>query len=150
MVLLWVSAIIYLEHMALSLGLGGPRGPKNDYVHLNSRYIAFLASNFDISAVYGCIRFCFGYGAPVGLCYHICGAHAPITRFRDPCGPLKWLCPLKSSIYSFSASNLNILTVYGPIGLCFGYSAPEGLCYHISRAHGPLNLVMGPWALDLW
>ena len=68
MVLLWVSAIVYLEHMALSLGLGGPRGPQNDYVHLKPRYIAFLASNLDISAVYSGIRLCFGYGALVGLC----------------------------------------------------------------------------------
>ena len=33
-------------------------------------YLAFLASNFDISAVYGRIELCFRYGAPVGLCYH--------------------------------------------------------------------------------
>ena len=145
MVPLWVSAIVYLEHMALSLGLGGPRGPQNDYVHLKPRYIAFLASNLDISAVYGCIRLCFGYGAPVGLCYHICGAHAPINRFRGPWGPLKRLCTLKSSTYSFLASNLNILAVHGPIGLCFRYDAPEGLCYHISRAHGPITRFRGPW-----
>ena len=51
--------------------------------------LAFLASNFDISAVYGRIGLCFGYDAPVGLCYHISRAHAPITRFRGPWGPLK-------------------------------------------------------------
>ena len=67
----WVSAIVHLEHMALSIGLGGPRGPQNDYVHLKPRYIAFLASNFDISAGYGPIGLCFGYDAPVGLCCHI-------------------------------------------------------------------------------
>ena len=32
--------------------------------------LAFLASNFDISAVYGRIGLCFGYGASVGFCYH--------------------------------------------------------------------------------
>ena len=42
--------------------------------------LAFLASNFDISAVYGRIGLCFGYGAPVGLCYHISKAHGPITK----------------------------------------------------------------------
>ena len=47
-------------------------------------YLAFLASNFDISAVYGRIGLCFGYDAPVGLYYHISRAHAPITRFRGP------------------------------------------------------------------
>ena len=51
--------------------------------------LAFLASNFDISAVYGPIGLCFGYDAPVGLCYHIPRAHGPITRFRGPWGPLK-------------------------------------------------------------
>ena len=60
--------------------------------------LAFLASNFDISAVYGCIGLYFGYGAPVGFCYHISRAHGPITRFRDPWGPLKRL----------SASNFDI------------------------------------------
>ena len=53
------------------------------------RHIASLASNFDISAVYGGIRLYFGYGAPVSLCYQISAAHAPITRFRGPLGPLK-------------------------------------------------------------
>ena len=89
LMLLCVSAKIALKLMALPLGLGGPRGPQNDYVHLKPRYIAFLAPNLDISAIYSCIRLCFGYGALVGLCYHICGAHAPITRFRGPWGPLK-------------------------------------------------------------
>ena len=89
MVPLWVSAIVYLEHMALSLGLGGSRGPQNDYVHLKPRYIVFLASNFDILAVYGGIRLGFVYDAPVGLCYYISRAHRPITRFRGPRGPLK-------------------------------------------------------------
>ena len=31
-VVLWVSAIIYLELMALSLGLGVPEGPQNNCV----------------------------------------------------------------------------------------------------------------------
>ena len=61
----------------------------SDYVCFKPQSIAFLASNFDISAVYGRIGLCFGYDAPVGLCYHISRAHAPITRFRGPWGPLK-------------------------------------------------------------
>ena len=48
------------------------------------RHIALLASNFDISAVYGRIGLCFGYGAPVGLCYQISRARGPISRFRGP------------------------------------------------------------------
>ena len=54
MVLLWVSAIVYLEHMALSLGLRGPRGPQNDNVHLKPQYLAFLASNLLFMVVLGC------------------------------------------------------------------------------------------------
>ena len=50
--------------------------------------LAFLASNFDISAVYGRIGLCFGYDAPLGLYYHTYRAHAPITSFRGPSGPL--------------------------------------------------------------
>ena len=50
--------------------------------------LAFLASNFDISAVYGRIGLCFGCDAPLGLYYHTCRAHAPITSFRGPWGPL--------------------------------------------------------------
>ena len=37
--------------------------------------LAFLASNFNISAVYGHIGLCFGYCAPVCLCYHMSRAH---------------------------------------------------------------------------
>ena len=59
-VLLWVSAIICLELMALLLGLGVPGGPSNDYVCFKLRHIAFLASNFDISTVFGRIGLCFG------------------------------------------------------------------------------------------
>ena len=40
---------------------------------------------------------------------------------------------------AFLASNFNILAVYGPIRLCFTYYAHVGLCYHISRAHGPIT-----------
>ena len=75
--------------MALSLALGVPGGPLNDYVRFKLRYIVFLASNFDISAVYGRIGLCFAYGAPVGLSYHISIAHGPISRFRGPWGPIK-------------------------------------------------------------
>ena len=60
--------------------------------------LAFLASNFDISAVYGCIGLCYGYGAPVGFCYHIPRAHGPIARFRDPWGLLKRLSASKIDI----------------------------------------------------
>ena len=89
MVLLWVSVIEYLEDMVLSLGLGAPGDFKMTPCPLNARISLIVASIFHISAVCGCIRLCFGYGAPVGLCYHICGAHAPINRFRGPWGPLK-------------------------------------------------------------
>ena len=170
----------------LSLGSGAPEGPQNDYVCFKLRHIAFLASNFDISAVYGLIGPCFGYDAPLGLYYHTCRAHAPITSFRGPWGPLNWLCSLRTSINScfslhieihitnhffflaatgqlykrvcrsvgrsvgpfylaFLASNFDISAVYGPIGLCFGYDAPVGFCYHISRAHGPITKFRDPW-----
>ena len=75
--------------MALSLGLGVPGGPQNDYVCFKLQYIAFLDSNFDISAVYSPNGLCFGYDAPVGLCYHISRAQAFINKFRGPWGPLK-------------------------------------------------------------
>ena len=52
-------------------------------------HLAFLASNFDILAVYGRFGLCYGYYALVGLCYDISRAHGPITRFRGPLGPLK-------------------------------------------------------------
>ena len=60
--------------------------------------LAFLASNVDISAVYGPIGLYFGYGAPVGFCYHISRAHDPIARFRDPWGPVKRLSASKINI----------------------------------------------------
>ena len=69
-----------MKLMPLSIGLGIPRGPYSDYVCFKPQSTAFLASNFDISAVYGRIGLCFGYGAPVGLCYHISKAHGPITK----------------------------------------------------------------------
>ena len=67
-------------------------------VCIKFRYIAFLASNFDISTVYGRIRLCFGYVAPVGLCYDISRGNGPITRFRGPWGPLKCLSALNLDI----------------------------------------------------
>ena len=41
--------------------------------------LAFLASNFDISAVYGRIGLCFGYDAPLGLYYHTCTLRTSIN-----------------------------------------------------------------------
>ena len=77
-----------MKLMPLSIGLGIPRGPYSDYVCFKPQSTAFLALNFDISAVYGRIGLCFGYDAPLGLYYHTCRAHAPITSFRGPWGPL--------------------------------------------------------------
>jgi hypothetical protein len=49
--------------------------------------------------------------------------------------------PLNVRISLIVASIFYISAVYGPIGLCFGYEAPMGFCYHISRAHGSIGLV---------
>ena len=42
------------------------------------------------------------------------------------------------------ASIFHISAVYGPIGLCFGYDAPIGTCYHNFRAHDPIDRFRGP------
>ena len=39
----------------------------------------------------------------------------------------------------------HISAIYGPIELRFGYDAPVGLCYHISRVHAPNTRFRGPW-----
>ena len=70
--------------MALSLGLGSTGTPKMTHCTLNGQISLIVASIFHISAVYGPIRFCFGYDALVGLCYHTSGAHDPINRFKGP------------------------------------------------------------------
>ena len=75
MMLLWVSAIISLKPIALSLGLGAPRAPKMTPCPLNVRISLIVASILQISAVYVLIGLGFGYDAPVGLCYHIFKAH---------------------------------------------------------------------------
>ena len=51
------------------------------------------------------------------------------------------------NICFFLALKFDILAVYGPIGLCFGYDAPVGLCYHVFKAHGPITGFRGPWGL---
>ena len=67
--------------------------------------------------------------------------------YKRVCQSVGWLvgCSVYRSDLAFLVSNFNISAVYGPIGLCFGYDAPVGLCYHISRAHGPITRFRGPW-----
>ena len=63
---------------------------KDDYVRQEKeKFFASISetSNFDISAVHGPIVLCFGYDAPVGVCYLIFRAYGPITRFRVDRGP---------------------------------------------------------------
>ena len=84
MMLLWVSAILSLELMALSLGLGSTGAPKMTQCTLNVQISLIIASIFYFSAVYGPIELCFGYDALIGLCYHNFRAHDPIDRFRGP------------------------------------------------------------------
>ena len=84
MVLLWVSAIIYLKLMALSLGLGYKGAPKMTQCALNVQISLIVASIFHISAVYGPIELWFAYDALMVLCYHNFRAHDPINRFRGP------------------------------------------------------------------
>ena len=79
MMLLWISATISLGLMALSLSLGAPGAPKIPLSPPNVWISSILTLVFDISAVYGPIGLCFGYDAPVGLCFHISRAHGPIT-----------------------------------------------------------------------
>ena len=69
MMLLWVSAILSLKLMALSLGLGSTGAPKMTQCTLNMQISLIVASIFDISAVYSLVGFCFGYIALMGLCY---------------------------------------------------------------------------------
>ena len=89
MMLMWVSAIITLELMTLSIGLGGPVAPKTTPCPLNVQISLIVDSIFQISAIYGLFWLCFRYDADVGLCYHIFRAHGPITEFRAPCGTFK-------------------------------------------------------------
>ena len=70
----------------ISLGLGA-LAPKITPCHLNVLILLIEASLFHIFAVYGSIRFCFGYDSSVGSCYHISRAHGPITRFGVHRGP---------------------------------------------------------------
>ena len=84
MLLFWVVAIITLDLMTLSIGLGASVAPKRTPCPLNVQITLIVVS---ISQIYGFIGLCFGYDASVGLCYHIFRAHGPITGFRGPCGP---------------------------------------------------------------
>ena len=79
MMLLCVSAIIALELMALSLVLGAPGAPQTDYITHKWANIFDCSLIFRISAVYGPIRLCFGYDAPIGPFYH-----DPIDQVRGP------------------------------------------------------------------
>ena len=67
MMLLWVSAILSLELIALSLGLGSTRAPKMNQCTLNVQISMSVASIFHISADYGPIGFCFRHDALEGL-----------------------------------------------------------------------------------
>ena len=84
MMLLWVSAIISLELIALSLGLESIGAPKMTQYTLNAQIYLIVASIFHISAVFGPIGFCFEHDALVGLFYHKSKAPDPIKRFRGP------------------------------------------------------------------
>ena len=84
MMLLWVSAILSLELMALSLGLGSRGAPKMTQCTLNVEISLIVASIFYFSAVYDPIELCFGYDALIGFCYHNFRAHYPINWFRGP------------------------------------------------------------------
>ena len=87
MMLLCVFAIIALELMAISLGLGASGAPEMTPCPLNVQISPIVASIFHISAVYGPIGLCFGYDAPVGFCYHIFRAYSLITSFGAHRGP---------------------------------------------------------------
>ena len=78
MMLLWVSAIISLELIALSLGLESIGAPKMTQCTLNRQISLIVASIFHISAVFGLIGFCFEHDALVGLFYHKSKAPDPI------------------------------------------------------------------------
>ena len=54
---------------------------------------------------------------------------ALLLGLRAPGAPKMTPCPQISLIV---VSIFHILAVYGPVGLCFGYDAPVGFCYHIS------------------
>ena len=82
-----VFAIIALELMAISLGLGASGAPEMTPCPLNVQISLIVASIFHISAVYGPIGLCFGYDAPVGFCYHISRAYSPIISFGVLRGP---------------------------------------------------------------
>ena len=87
MMLLWVSAIIFLELLALSVGLGALGTPKMSPCSLNVGISLIVARILHISASYGPIELYFGSDALVGLCYYILRAHDPINRIRGPWSP---------------------------------------------------------------
>ena len=85
--LLCVFAIIALELMAISLGLGASGAPEMTPCPLNVQISLIVASIFHISAVNGPIGLCLGYDASVGFSNHISRAHDPMTRFEVHRGP---------------------------------------------------------------
>ena len=66
MMLLWTSAILSLEPMVLSQGLGSTGAPKMTRCTLNVQISLIVASIFHILAIYGPIGYCFGQDALVG------------------------------------------------------------------------------------
>ena len=114
MMLLWVSAIIYIELMALSLSLGAPKTGVQFRCALNMTLLCVFATiALELMAI------SLGLGAS--------GAHE-VT----PCPLIVQTSPIVASISHISA-------VYGPIGLCFGYDAPIGPFYHKFRAREPID-----------
>ena len=79
-----VSAILSLELMPLSLGLGSTGAPKMTQCTLDVQISLIVTSISYISAVYGPIELCFGYNALIGLCYHNFRAHDHMDWFRGP------------------------------------------------------------------
>ena len=61
-----------------------------------------------------------------------------------PGAPKMTQSPLNVPIPLILALIFHISDVYGPIGLCFGIDAPMGLCYIVSKAHGPITKFRGP------
>ena len=82
MMLLWVSAIISLELVTLSVVKGAIGAPKMTLYTLNVHIFLIVVSIFHISVVYGLIGLCFGYDAPMALSL---GLGAPGASKMTPC-----------------------------------------------------------------
>ena len=86
-IIIWISAIISLGLMTLSLGLRALEASKITICPTNVQITSILTLIFNIFVVYGQIGLCFGDDTPGGLCYHISWAHDSTKRFRGPQGP---------------------------------------------------------------